>query len=243
MPAESLADRESTVRPAIDLSIGGRLTMVAIGYIPLLHLGCCLALALLLARYQGYTWSAAATAAAIYLVPPLATRIVRLRATEPEARHAVGSAMFLKWWYTSQWQVLFQRLPILEELLRLAPGLYSAWLRLWGAKVGRLVYWSPGLILFDRGFLDIGDHVVIGANSKICPHLLSRSPEGEMQLLLAPVVIGHDTMIGGSTLLPAGVQVGPCEQTPGFKPLAPFAQFRDGQHIRTTRFNGEAQNE
>lgn len=245
MPVESLveppnAEPSNVARPAFDMSVGGRLAMVAFGYIPLLHIAACITVAVIVSHSYGYAWGAAATLATMYLAPPLATRIVRPRATLTAERYPLGSAGFLKWWYTSQWQIVFHRLPFLEEVLRLIPGLYSTWLRLWGGRIGRLVYWSPGVNLFDRAFLDIGDRVVIGADTKLSPHFLARDNDGNMELVLATISIGHDAMIGGSALIPTGVRIDPCEQTPGYKPMAPFAIFRDGQHIRTTRFNKES---
>lgn len=242
MPDGLSAKGASLPQAQFDLSAAGRLKMVAMGYIPLLHVATCVSLAVFVPSGRGYVASFVAALLAIYLIPPLAARLVRPKINLTAQRYPVDSAGFLRWWYTAQWQVLFNRLPFLEELLRLVPGLYSTWLRLWGAKIGALVYWSPGLQFFDRGFLDIGDRVVIGANTKICPHLLSRSSDGVMELILAPVSIGDDSMIGGSSLLPAGVRIDRDQQTPGFKPMAPFAHFRDGQHVRTTRFHKESKN-
>ncbi len=239
MPAESSAD-PGALRPAIDISTRGRLAMVALGYLPFLHACASVVGIAFVAFRNGPVWAIAVSLVAVYLVPPLAARAARPKAKLTAERYPVDAPGFLRWWYTAQCQILFNRLPFLEELLRLVPGLYSAWLRLWGARVGSFVYWSPGIDLFDRSFLEIGDRVVIGATTKICPHLLTRSPDGKMQLVLSPITIGHDAMIGGSTLLPAGVRVEPCEQTPGFKPMAPFALFHKGRHIRTTRFRKDA---
>jgi acetyltransferase-like isoleucine patch superfamily enzyme len=169
--------------------------------------------------------------------------VARPRAYFSNTRFRVGSNAFLRWWYTAQWQVLFNRFPQLEEALRLIPGLYSTWLRLWGARIGGLVYWSPGLTIFDRPFLHIGDRVVIGADTKLSPHFLARGESGNTELVLAPITIEHDAMIGGSTLLPAGVYVAACEQTPGGRPLAPFSRFENGRHVRTQRFTKDAEYE
>ena len=57
-----------------------------------------------------------------------------------------------------QLQVLYSAFPA----LRLVPGLYSAWLRLWGSRVGRAVYWTPQVKITDRGLLKVGDGVVFG---------------------------------------------------------------------------------
>lgn len=244
MPAESSASRPQAIDPALDLSIRARLAMVLIGYIPLLHVVLSVVATVLVAS-RSSPWLATVTAlTAIYLLPPLIVRIASPRSTLIDQHYCVGSAGFLRWWFSAQCQVVFNRVHLLEELLRLVPGLYSLWMRLWGAQVGSLVYWSPNVIVYDRSFLDIGDRVVIGADTKICPHYLARSASGEMELVLAVVSIGHDALVGGMSLLPAGVRVDPCEQTPGYRPLAPFGHFRDGKHHRTQRFTrGKTDNE
>ena len=85
--------------------------------------------------------------------------------------------------------MIFCRLPMLEEIMRLVPGLYSLWLRLWGARVGRLTYWGAGLRILDRSFLHIGDDVIFGAAVRLNPHVLTRNEQGEMELILAGIVM------------------------------------------------------
>jgi hypothetical protein len=60
---------------------------------------------------------------------------------------------------------------------------------------------------------------------------------------LAPVIIENDAMIGGHSLLPAGVWVGACEQTPGGRPIAPFSRFQNGRSVRTMRFYKDTKND
>ena len=130
--------------------------------------------------------------------------------------------------------------------------------------------------MFDRPFLRIGDRVVIGADTKICPHIIAREErqqsDGEQlrqelnvceqhgnqtgdrqsaspadprggQLVLSPITIGDDVLVGGSTLLPAGVSIASGEQTPGGRPMAPFARYCDGRYQRTTRFGTDGNRE
>jgi hypothetical protein len=220
----------------IDVPNSYRLVMVLLGYIPFLHVTAVLGLLTLSWKGKNLEWLALAALGVLYLVPPLAVWSVRRGRAPHQDHHSLGSREFLAWWYATQWQILFNRLPFLEEVLRLVPGFYSVWLRLWGAKIGRLVYWSPGLRLTDRPFLDIGDRVVLGIDAKLYPHFMARLPSGTTQLVLSPITIGHDALIGGCTLLPAGVSVEPCEQTPGGRPFAPFTTFRNGSYSRTTRF-------
>lgn len=48
---------------------------------------------------------------------------------------------------------------ILLIVYLLIPGIFSCWLRLWGAKVGRDVYWTTRLEIADRSLLEIGDRI------------------------------------------------------------------------------------
>lgn len=235
MPVELSAKTKQ--QPPIAISAGHRLAMIGMGYIPCLH---CLSVLVLLGvaiSGMGPSWLSACAIAILYLLPPLAILPLRIKQHLTATKYPLESAEFLRWWYVAQWQVVFNRLPLLEEILRLIPGVYSAWLRLWGGSIGAFVYWSPGLRISDRPFVEIGDRTVIGLDTKLYAHFLTRSPTGSTDLYLAPIAIGHDALIGGCGLLTAGVQVSPCEQTPAIRPLAPFSHFEDGRSFRTTRFN------
>jgi len=102
---------------------------------------------------------------------------------------------------------------MLEEILRLVPGLYSFWLRLWGAQIGRLTYWSAGLRILARSFLRIGDDVVFGAAVRLNPHVLAKNEHGQLELILATVIVGDRAIVGGYSLLTAGTEIAPDECT------------------------------
>ena len=61
--------------------------------------------------------------------------------------------------------MVFNRLPWLEEILRLMPGLYALWLFLWGGRVSPLVYWAPGSLVIDRPLVIVERGAVIGAGA------------------------------------------------------------------------------
>jgi hypothetical protein len=208
MPGKSFADRK-----------GVRLAMLLLNLVPLLHAAATIACFL-----SPYPWLAPAV---LYLAPLIPGRILRetLRSSPPEI--AIGSSTFLRWWACFQCQVLFLRFPALEELLRLLPGMYSLWLRLWGSRIGSLTYWAPGTIILDRGFLEIGDKVVFGAGVRINPHVM----ENDL-LLLAPVKIGDDAMIGGYSLLTAGTEIAADEATRAFLISPPFSKWKNGKRSR-----------
>jgi len=208
MPGKSFADRK-----------GVRLAMLLLNLVPLLHAAATIACIL-----SPYPWLAPAV---LYLAPLIPGRILRetLRSSPPEI--AIGSSAFLRWWACFQCQALFLRFPALEELLRLVPGIYSLWLRLWGSRIGALTYWAPGTIILDRGFLEIGDKVVFGAGVRINPHVMENN-----SLLLAPVKIGDDAMIGGYSLLTAGTEIAAGEATRAFLISPPFSKWKNGKRSR-----------
>jgi hypothetical protein len=196
-----------------------RLAMLLLNLIPLLHAAGSIA-----CLFTPWPWM---FPVALYLFPLLPGRLLRESLKSAPTEIPLGSADFLKWWACFQCQVLFLRFPALEEILRLIPGLYSIWLRLWGSRIGRLTYWAPGTIILDRGFLDIGDHVVFGAGVRINPHVVEDST-----LQLATVKIGDRAAIGGYSLLTAGTEISADESTRAFLISPPFSTWKDGKRIR-----------
>ena len=208
-----------------------RAAMVALGFVPFLLASATIAPVVFAMTGGGrrVLWLAPAI---LYLVPPLLVRLATWRRPLPTGVIDLSSPAFLRWWFTAQCQILFARLPWLDELLRLVPALYSAWLRLWGSKVGALVYWTPGLVILDRSLLNIGDRVAFGAAVRLNPHVLAPQQDGRRVLVLAPVTIGSDALIGGySTLLPGCVIAGR-EVTPPFRSIHPFTLVEGGRRSR-----------
>lgn len=196
--------------------------MLLLNFIPLLHAAGSLACVL-----TPWPWLAPVV---LYIVPLVPGRLLRasLRSAPPEI--PIGSRDFLRWWASFQCQVLFLRFPLFEEILRLIPGLYSLWLRAWGSRIGKLTYWAPQTIILDRGFLEIGDHVVFGAGVRLNPHVMERDPEPVLRL--APVKIGAGAMIGGYSLLTAGTEISAGEATRAFLISPPFSRWKNGRRTR-----------
>lgn len=196
--------------------------MLVLNVIPLLHAAGTLACLL-----TPWPWLAPVV---LYIAPLVPGRLLResLRSTPPEI--PIDSRDFLRWWACFQCQVLFLRFPVFEEILRLIPGLYSLWLRGWGSRIGKLTYWAPRTIILDRGFLDIGDHVVFGAGVRINPHVMERNPESVLRL--APVKICDGAMIGGYSLLTAGTEIASGEATRAFLISPPFSRWKNGRRTR-----------
>ena len=200
--------------------------MVAMAYVPLLHAGGAAAILLLATgwwKWLGLAW--------LLLLPPVVVRLSQWMRPVP-SRCALGSTSFLRWWWQSQWQVVFNRLPMIEEVVRLVPGLYAQWLRLWGSDIGRLVYWTPGLRVLDRQLLRLGDGCSFGVNVSLNPHVIGPHPQtGERTLLVAPVVVGRNAIVGGESTLTAGAWVGDGENSPPKLTFRPFTGWRHGRRV------------
>ena len=221
------------------LPVSRRLLMLVINYVPLLHV---LSLVLVCAYpWTSWRWRLPTAAIVLYLVPPVLARVVLLIFPIREHRIRLGTAPYFTWWILLNLQVIFCRLPLLDEALRLVPSLYSTWLRLWGSRIGRLTYWAPGTRILDRPFLEIGDDVVFGAGVRLNPHVIARDENGDLELILAPVVIGDRAIIGGYCLLTAGTQIADDECTRACLQLPPFTTWRDGRRANDAQADSQEQ--
>jgi hypothetical protein len=138
----------------------------------------------------------------LYLVPPLTFRLHRIFFPIRKSLSNLSDRKYSPWWGAHQIQLVYIAIPQLEAALRLAPGLYSAWLRLWGSRIGRRVYWTPNVEITDRHLLDIGDHVVCGHKCKFLGHAIKPSGQ-KMALYTRSIKVGNDVFIG------AGSRIGP----------------------------------
>ena len=207
----------------------GRALMLLLNFVPLLHL---LGIVLLLGVNLSWAWRISLALALLYLAPAILARMLLLIVPIQPGKIPLASRSFFVWWFLFQLQVIFCRLPALEEAMRLVPGLYSQWLRLWGSHIGRLTYWSAGTLITDRSFLEIGDNVVFGAGVRLNAHVLTRGAVGQVELLLAPVNIGDRSIIGGYSLLTAGTRIAADEVTRAFLVSPPFSAWEKGKRIR-----------
>ena len=226
MRAASSADRR-----VLDVAGGTRAAMVVLGWTPAVH--ALLTIAPLAVAAARDDWRLSLVSPAVlYLLPPAVVRGLLWRWPPPHGRIALASAGFLRWWATAQWQVIFARMPWLEEALRLLPGVYSAWLRLWGARVGSLVYWSPGVAVLDRPLLRIGSRVVFGAGVRVNPHVIAPGPDGRAALFLAPVIVEDDALVGGYSILLPGSEIAAGSVTQPFRSMHAFTRYEHGRRVR-----------
>jgi len=173
---------------------------------PITHL-CAILVALLWFVWRPGIASALTLVFNIYLLPPLLFRAYCVKHPAKAGRWVISNAERCDWWIAHQIQMLYAAVPAFEAFLRFIPGVYSAWLRLWGSKVGKNVYWTPMVEIIDRHMLRIGDDVIFGHKVICTSHVVSRKDNGEFVLLLRPVRIGSGTFIGALSRLGPGVKI------------------------------------
>lgn len=198
--------------------------MLALNFIPFIHLAC--------VGWIACSYSRGWALACLYLLPPLLARTLLMLHPIKGGSYKIGSTEFMIWWATAQLQMIFCRLSFLEEALRLAPGCYSLWLRLWGARIGRLTFWAPGLRILDRSFLKLGEEVIFGTGVRLNAHVMSTDETGQPILHLAPISIGNRCQIGGYALLTAGAIVEAGENVHACALFPPFSVWKDGRRTK-----------
>ena len=179
------------------MSIPGRL----VTFFPAVHVGLCLTgLGFWISSRNA--WWLCWIVGFLYLLPPLVGRVHQWLCPVKEGLHRLDSPGYSPWWGTLQFQALFNAAPFLEGFLRIIPGCYSAWLRLWGSRIGRRVLWTPRVEVSDRALLNVGDDVVFGHRVALYCHVVDRR-RGKVVLYLKRIGIGSRALIG------AGSRIGP----------------------------------
>lgn len=165
----------------------------------------------------------------IYLLPPLAARLIIAVWGRPEGRLTQDMTAYRVWWALTQWQILFNRLPWLEELLRLVPGVYPLWIKLWGGQLSPYAYVAPRVLITDRHAVRVERGAVLGMKSILAGHLVQRDEMGRWLVLTAAPVVESEAILGGAAqlgpgavlragkMLPTGCRVHPFEEWPRSK--------------------------
>lgn len=221
----------SSAERTIEVSAATRAAMIALAFIPALHLGLAVLPIVFVVGGRGDPRLLLLSPCAIYLVPPIVVRIGMWLLPLPEGRIDLSSPLFLRWWFSAQWQVLFARLRWLEELLRVIPGLYSSWLRLWGAEIGSLVYWTPGVTILDRPLIRVGSRVAFGSGVQLIAHVIGPTEDSRSSLFIAPIFIGDDALVGAFSFVLPGCSIAAGEVTPPFRRLHPFSRWERGRRV------------
>jgi hypothetical protein len=140
-------------------------------------------------------------------------------------KHAQGGNLWLLYY---QLQSVYTHFSFFERSLRLVPGFYSAWLRLWGSKIGRKVNWTAECQIVDRGHLEVGDRVFFGNRCYVSAHALKKKGNRYF-LFVKKIKIGSDTMISYSAHLGPGVVIGSRAHIEVGAGLYPNTRVGDGE--------------
>ena len=144
----------------------------------------------------------------IYGLPLICYRCHRAVYGDPEGIYDLAGSQYTPWWGGYQFQLLFNTFDGFEKLLRLFPGAYQMWLRLWGAKIGKKVFFTSRFRTLDRPHLDIGDGAVFGYDAGISSHVITPR-NSQISLLVKKVTVGSGAFVGAHCYLAPGAVVGP----------------------------------
>lgn len=203
---------------------------IALLYFPLLYL---LAGGYLLMQLSGVMPRLLAGLGWIYLLPPLTCRLTLALFGPPVTRDALpGSRAFRLWWFLTQLQMIFNRIGLLEELLRLVPGLYGAWLSLWGSKVSPFSFWARDILVSERYLLTVERGAVIASQCGLAGHVVTLDDQGRHHLLVAPITVEQGAMLGIRSGLGPGCRVAAGEMLPAGRMLPPYCSWKNGRKQR-----------
>ena len=107
------------------------------------------------------------------------------------------------WLFSFYLQQFYETFDFFEKTLKLVPGLYSAWLRLWGAKIGSHINWAPACKIMDRPFLVVGNRSLIGNLSYISSHAIKKN-SGSYLLYVKKTIIEEDCVVSYTATLGPG---------------------------------------
>jgi acetyltransferase-like isoleucine patch superfamily enzyme len=152
-------------------------------------------------------WSAALLFFVIYFLPPLVQRVMLRWSAIKQGVNQIDGRTFSPWLATHHIQAIYDALPFLESLLRVFPGFYSMWLRLWGSRIGYGVEWPVRMDVLDRSLMDVGNRVVFSREVELAAHARRKTDGGRSRVLVRTVRIGSYAFIGASSRIGAGASV------------------------------------
>lgn len=153
-------------------------------------------------------WSAILLVFVVFGFPPLTLRIVERWAPIRPGIGCIDGRAFCPWLAAHHIQAFYDALPFLESLLRVIPGFYSMWLRMWGSRVGYGVEWPVRMDVLDRNLMDIGNRVVFAREVELSAHVRKKVDGVGSRVLVRRVHIGSYAFIG------AGARIGPGASVP-----------------------------
>jgi hypothetical protein len=159
----------------------------------------------------------------LYLVPPLVCRCLLASFGRPSGAIKQSDRAYRVWWAVTQLQMPFNRMPFLEELLRLAPGLYALWIWLWGGSVSPLAFVAPGVTITDRFAVHIAKGAVLGTRSSYAGHMVTRDASGQWTVLVAAPEVCENALVSGDAGLGPGAKLLPGAFLPYGRKVAPLS--------------------
>ena len=218
----------------------GRITgfTLALNYLPLTQLlvGAAIVASQADSLRSAILWSAGW----FFLLPPLACRLTLLIFGRPRGRALTQAAHAYKiWWFIHQWQLVFNRLPWIEEIFRLVPGLYALWIFLWGGRVSPMVYWAPGSLVIDRPLVVVETGAVIGMGAGLAGHAGTLAADGSYRIDIAASRVGRGAMMGARSGLGPGAELAAGALLPAGRMIRPFMLW-DGTTKRGVADEGAA---
>jgi len=172
---------------------------------PVLHF-CLIVLALFCFAKEPSFKSILLIPSAVYLFPLLSFRLMGVFYPIKEGKSDLSKDKYSPWWGGHQIQLLFYVVPSFEALLRVIPGAFSLWLRLWGSKVGKGIYWTPNVEIDDRSMVEIGNHVLFGHKVELVSHVVG-GKKGVFSLYSKNIIIGDGAFIGAGSRLGPGAEI------------------------------------
>ena len=151
-------------------------------------------------------WRLVAACTLPYALPLFLYRALTWLTPIEEGASKLEKGAWSSWFIAYRLQVIYAFLPVLEGVLFSVPGLFSLWLRAWGSRVGRRVFWAATAQVADRGHLDIADDVFFGNGVVLSPHLVQRRGARGV-LYIKRITIGRGCFIGANCRMGPGVVV------------------------------------
>jgi hypothetical protein len=185
------------------MTIGGKI----VSFFPLFYLICVLAwMTQMFLNFQYY--QLLVLVGIVYLMPLLFHRLHCLFFPFGDGYWILSEKKYNPWWASHMFQFPFIACPWIESLLHFVPGLFSIWLRCWGSKIGKNVYWTPRVEVVDRGLMEVGSNVVVGHISGFCSHMVA-DIDGKPALVVKKIILGDRVFVGGDTQMGPGAIVPP----------------------------------
>jgi hypothetical protein len=152
-------------------------------------------------------WTVALLLFVLYFLPATVQRVMFRWAPLQQGVSQIDGRKFSPWLASHHIQAFYDALPYLESLLRVVPGFYSAWLRMWGSRVGYGVEWPVRIDVLDRSLMDIGNRVVFSREVELAAHVRKKTEGGRSRVLVRTVRIGSYAFIGARARVCPGASV------------------------------------